>query len=364
MNDTMWLEIQSQPAALQENLGPLRTSAKNEALLAQSFKRIFIAGCGDSFIAPFALRQLYQEYLDVAVEPLPSMEASQYVRFRRDDLLICISVSGSVKRTVEAELSARAAGARVLAITGNRESRLAQNSDATLIMPVLSLSRKTPHSVDYLITLLALAVVLEILSGHRLEQLDTIGSVVGDGLRALVKPCTNASPELARCEHFYLLGAGPHWATAQYGAAKLWEAGGLLASAIELEEFAHGAHLMVKEGDAVFVIATEGYSLRRAAEFVTGFAALGARAYVITDSPGAFKGFSTFAIPSIAEEWSPFTACLPLQLLCWGIANSLGLDVISKIGCIPNINVFDGVQGFWTRETIEYPRTPCDRYLP
>ncbi len=356
MNDVMLREIQSQPGVLHENLPLFRSSASSEPLLSQTFKRLFITGCGDSFVAPFSLRHLYQEYLDIPVEVLPAMEASQYASFRPGDLLIGISVSGSVRRTVEAELSAHAAGARVLSISGNPASRLAQNSDATFTIPVRSLSRKTPHSVDYLVTLLALAVILEKMSGRRLDQLDLISGLVAKGLRESAESCSKGATHLAHSEHFYFLGAGPHWATAQYGAAKMWEAGGLLASAFELEEFAHGAHLMLKEGDAVIMIAPDGYSQRRAAEFVGGLGELGARVGVITDCSEQFRGFMTFPIPAIAEKWSPFTACLPLQLLCLGIANSLGLDVVSKIARVRNIDIFDRVQEIWTRETEEYPR--------
>jgi glucosamine 6-phosphate synthetase-like amidotransferase/phosphosugar isomerase protein len=57
---------------------------------------------------------------------------------------------------------------------------------------------------------------------------------------------------------------------------------------------------------------------------VKGLAELGARTVVVTDRPAEFQGISVLEVPTLGEEWSPFVTCLPLQWLCWAIANAKG----------------------------------------
>jgi fructoselysine-6-P-deglycase FrlB-like protein len=198
---------------------------------------------------------------------------------------------------------------------------LAQLAAETLVLEFRSRSRKTPHTTDFLTTMLAVAAIVEWLQGHKLTGLDELV----DGAQELVTAAEEPSRELAArfgaSNRFTFLGAGPSLGVALYAAEKLWEAGGLEAHAFELEEFAHGAHLLVDAGDPVFIVAPPGKSSGRAAEIADGLAAIEARAVPIDGGTA-----------NLPEEWSPFATAVAVQWLCHAIATEKGYDVVRKDG--------------------------------
>jgi transposase len=84
------------------------------------------------------------------------------------------------------------------------------------------------------------------------------------------RPLGELAPSLAAALRLILLGAGPNWGSAMYGAAKLWEAGGILALAQ-----AHGGPMLADERGAVVLAAPSGPAGDRAAEMLGGFLGLG-----------------------------------------------------------------------------------------
>ncbi|MDH3676633.1 MAG: SIS domain-containing protein, partial [Anaerolineae bacterium] len=213
-----------------------------------------------------------------------------------------------------------------------------------------SRSRKTPHTTDYLTSLLAVAIVIEHLGHQSFSTFDNLADKTNRSLQTLEPMCLEIGKALFKNETFYFLGAGPSFGTAQYAAAKFWEAGGLKAFAFELEEFAHGPHLLVDEGDPVFVIAPSGSCLDRARVIVEGLTEIGLTIYAITDDKTAFPDIHTLSIPPLSEAWSPFLTSLPAQWLCWAISSTKGYDVVTKDGRHPNPGVYESAHRAWVRD--------------
>jgi glucosamine--fructose-6-phosphate aminotransferase (isomerizing) len=266
------------------------------------------------------------------------MEAAHYRPYARDTLLVAVSVSGEGARTVAAAEAARSAGARTLALTANPESTLGRLAAARLVLAFKARSRATPHTTDFLTTLLAVAALVESLAGRRLAVLDGLPALAAQVVPALEKPCRDLGRELAGCERYLFLGAGPSFGVAQYAAEKLWEAGGIEAHACELEEFAHGAHFLVTAGDPVVVIAPPGRSSGKAAVIAEGLHELGARP-VELDVPGA---------ADLPEEWSPFATAVAVQWLCHAIATEKGYDVVRKDGRHADPGAYARAHVAWT----------------
>src|SRR5262249_20158693 len=155
VNELMREEILDQPAALRQSLPSLRAQLA-ELDLPQP-RHLFFAGSGDSHAAPLALELAAHLHLDAPAQTLTALEAARYTPFREDRLLAAISVSGEGVRTIEAARAAREAGAWVLAVTAEAMSTLTGVASGALVLPVRARSRETPHTTDFLTTLLAVA---------------------------------------------------------------------------------------------------------------------------------------------------------------------------------------------------------------
>src|SRR5687767_13789625 len=100
MNETMLRDIRSPGEAIVEGLSSLR--AQTENIPVPGFDRIILTGSGDSFIAAAALRELLTLHSASTVMALPSLDAARYLTCGSTDLVVAISVSGEVIRTLEA----------------------------------------------------------------------------------------------------------------------------------------------------------------------------------------------------------------------------------------------------------------------
>jgi fructoselysine-6-P-deglycase FrlB-like protein len=160
-----------------------------------------------------------------------------------DWLVIGISASGEVARTVEALEQAHHAGARTLAMTCTPDSTLTQMADAALVadLPVYPIG---PGLISYLAAMLGvLAVGASLAQGANRrrvpglidslpDQMTSAAAVQGEQGRAF-------ADSVAEAPHGVFLGSGPAYGAAGFAAAKVLEASGLGYHAQDVEEWAH-----------------------------------------------------------------------------------------------------------------------------
>lgn len=351
MNGVMLREMRDQGSVLEASLGNFRQQLAN--LRLPGLNEVILTGSGDSLFAAMAVRALFEKQLDVPVYALSSMTTSRFRRISGRTLVVPISVSGEVIRTREAALRSSDAGGRVLAVVANGDSRLAQESDGALIMPP-PITRQTPHTRDYTLTLLALGVLCEALSGKRFDELDRWPRVVEETVGRSLRWAESLLP-VSRDVPVWFLGAGPDHATAAYGALKFWEAGGSPAWYDDLEEFGHGPQLIARPGDVMVLIAPDP-AASRALELVPGMARLGLRTILLASeaSLGAHPGvdIASYALPSLGDwRWSPFVSCIPVQALTYAVTTSRGIDTMLPLGGAPLGATMDEVHNEWMRES-------------
>lgn len=349
INQILLDDIISQPEALAKTLTDLRTQLLDIPPLEKGWKRIIFSGSGDSYFAPLSLKYLVRNQQERTLFVISSMEAAHYWSFEPTDLFVAISFSGENARTVEAARKAKHYGAYVLAITSNELSPLARMSDEILRLSWSSPSRSIPHTVDYTTMLIAITRVVEVLGGDRLLIADSIPNLVQQTINTIEGPCMEIGEALSIQEQFFILGAGPNWGTAQYGAEKLWEACGILGLAFELEEFAHGPHKLITKNTPIFIIAPDGQSVVQANLIAEGLETLEAIPIIITNHDGFPERKKVLQIPMLPEEWSPFLTCLPLQILTFALASAKGYDVVKGEGRVKNIEKVRAVQRKWIR---------------
>jgi fructoselysine-6-P-deglycase FrlB-like protein len=316
MNQMMAREIAAQAEVLSSCVGPL---AQTIAAVAPASGRILAGGCGDSAFAPAALAGVFAA-LNIEITAHTSQSLASFIPLSPSDTVILASISGGTRRTVEAAQAARTQGARVIALTCDAGSPLGQVAHATILLPFSPLSRKTPHTLDYSVTLLGMTLVALAWSGN--DDAD-IGPVLQQLPHALAAAQVRAKA-IARLMNIkgklFLLGAGPELASAEYGAAKFHEAGGLIAIAAETENFIHGANFMVEPEDAILALGGNSPGMRRGEDVTSNF-----RDFVVCSeivAPGSFAG----------EGWRKAFADLlsttfTLQHLCLAVADAWELAV-------------------------------------
>jgi fructoselysine-6-P-deglycase FrlB-like protein len=316
MNDTMAREISAQAEILTDCLGPLITSVSR---IARPEGWIMAGGCGDSAFAPAALKGFF-DGLGIQLEATTSMQLAGFNKFIAGDVVILSSISGNTRRTLEAAHVAKASGAHVVALTCGENSALAKAADDAVILPFTPISRSTPHTLDYLVTVEALAVLGLHWVGESADPLHEIFTLAPRWLEAAREFAEDTAGGMDMGGKIFLLGGGPDLATAGYGAAKFHEAGGIAAIAAETENFIHGMNFMAEPADSLFAIATAPLSLRRGAEVTTNFRSFLKSSRLIEPEPFEAVGWqSAFA--------SLLSTTFKVQHLCLAYANRFGLNV-------------------------------------
>lgn len=306
----MQRELDEQAEILLAAAEPLATQAQR--LRPSKEGTLWIGGCGDSLFAAQALARHFR-ILGWDMRPVSAADMLWEADIRARDTVIGISISGSTRRTVEALSNASDQGVQTLAITLNPESALARASQATLVLPFRPISRAIPHGLDYHMTLLALAS----LAGDVpvAEAVDLFRSATATRLEEARALAGRLDPGA----RFYFLGSGSALGSANFGAAKLQEAGGLPAWSFEAENFGHGAQYMLRPGDHVVLCGAGGPGDQRTAALRPGLERLVASV--------SEAGLADESAGPNASLLAAYNCTLHAQALCLAVAEHLNLDV-------------------------------------
>lgn len=315
--------------------------------LISGVDRIYITGCGDSHYAGLSARLFFDRYSGVGCEPLESLEFSRYVVDFVDaerSLVIGISNSGSVSRTIETLVRSKKRGAHTVAVTGSEGSPLAEAADSVLLqtVPDMVKEEKSPFSGgigygagslglgNYVASLVALYVIAMrvgklkgALDDDTLQRLESELTAVGDVMDATASANVDLAKILAdrfwNLDTFFILGGGPNYGTAQFAAAKLFEQPHLKGIPQELEEWAHEQYFLTRPGTTpMFVIAPQGRAHDRALEQMRGGREMGATIIAVADeSDTDAQKAAEIVMPvtsGISEEYSPLAYIIPGML--------------------------------------------------
>ena len=148
--------------------------------IASKIDRVYITGCGDSFCAALACRDFFLKYTKVHVEVYQALDFSRYVCPTEVDeraIVLSISSSGRVARTVECALRAREKGAFSIGITGNPKSKLAEAAGNSVVVKIPDVIGVAPGTQSYMASLLAV-ICFAVALGKEKGVLDDAGGKV------------------------------------------------------------------------------------------------------------------------------------------------------------------------------------------
>lgn len=318
-------EMFGQPQAIlntwTRNVDSLDSISKRVA--ARSFDRIFLVGAGDSLAVMIAARLALELMTGVPCEPVQCLEFAYYQQHLVTDrsMVIALSSSGETTRTVEAVLVAQHAGAYTLALTNTPGSSIEQEATNSLIIEATRVGWPTQSSTSALALLLRLATTVGRRRGVAgAEELSTELADLPAAMTSVLEGVDSSIADIAAAEatrSMYLFSAaGPNWAAAIVGAAKVKEATPDHAMEIQVEEYHH--YNSQKPGEPLFLFAPSGPSVARAVYTGRDARRYGGTLYAVsTEGERAFDADANHVLemPVVSEALSPLLYLVPAQMI-------------------------------------------------
>lgn len=291
---------------------------------------VILTGCGDSYYAALALRPLIEQTSGVPVLALPAMEAVTFpsVLASPRALLVGISVSGKVERTIQAVSEHRQRGGRTVSISAHVDSDLGLAADAAIATSIRGTPGPVPGTANFLGSMLGLvAIALEL--GERTGSDRPSDDDVLDALRALdtviAEGGSHAQVEASALEPpFFSLGSGPDLGTASFGVAKFIEAAATVGVAQDLEEWAHEQYFTTRPGTTVFVHASTATLMERARRVAGSVAKVGGRLVSVGARPLGIVGEQHWPLAPVNERIAPLVAWAPVTMTALAYARHAG----------------------------------------
>ena len=348
----MHQQIDTLPALVSAIAQPFDAAARQafDFATCASVKRIYLVGCGDSHHAPVGAELAFHQLTKVPTQALSSLTFSRYVAgFLPDtgpntNLVIGVSVSGVVSRTIEAVELARQAGAVAVALTGSPEAPLGQRADKvfeTFVPPLPDEMRGmvVPGIRSYLASQIALLMaalrIAEVRGALTTAAADAERKQIAelaDVIEATIRSCEPIVNELVEswrgAAQFEFVGAGPLYGAAMFSAAKLLEASGDPAMAQETEEWSHLQYFVADANIPLVLLCANQFDADRMAEIARAAQSIG-RPTVLVSTPEAteISRYVDAVLPiprPIPERYASIVYSIPGELLAAARAESIG----------------------------------------
>ncbi len=310
----------------------------------RAVKKVYLTGDGDSYHAACAAEMAFEAIADVDCEPLSAQRfldyAAAWMRSAAppQTMVIATSASGGTERVVQAIERARENGALTVALTGTPNSPVTQATDRSVVVE-LPHKERSPGIRTYQASLLGMLLAAiqlgELQDRYAQEEAERLRRELVD-LAAAVDATTNAiqagcrevAEMIAASPVVVMLGSGPSYGTALYGAAKLIEAAGVFALGQDLEEWWHVERFAYPVDMPVFVIAPPGRSHWRAESVAATARGLGRQVIVVAHKDDSqVTRHAHLVLPvhgEVREEFSPVLYHLFASYVAAYVAERLG----------------------------------------
>jgi glutamine---fructose-6-phosphate transaminase (isomerizing) len=373
---TMIPQLESLPDMVREMFNPL-DEAVREALdeqLCRSLQRIYITGAGDSHFAALTTELAFEELGGVAAEPMTAMRYARYSAGYMPqtgpgtNLVIGISVSGSVARTAEALTMGQQFGAATLALTATPGSRVAEAAQRVLLAQTPHFDEPEGIVTPGIRTYFANQLALLLMAVRIGEVRGTLNAQDAQAMRAELRDSAPAAERtLLACmpvarslaydwdntSSFVFVGSGPNYGTALFAAAKLLEASGDIGIGQDIEEWAHLEYFARTPDIPTIIISAGQRDLSRAFEVAVAAKAIGRRVAAISPQEhtllsGAVPRFLPVVL--MREMFSPLVLSIPAALFAAYRSEVSGEDYFRAFGGGRNIEEGGGASRIRTSE--------------
>ena len=310
-------------------------------------QKIFISGCGDSWMAGIAAKPAFESITGIETNAIRAIELSRILSKKNlgyspnTPLVILISYSGTAARVVECAKRCSKYGANTIAITNNPESPLAENCRYCIDVGLPADGEYQPGATTYNASMLALFLI-----ALRIGRVwNTITPLDYDDMHAellsFVGECQKKNDEFEerafaiaekwkdlKAEDF--IGDYGDYATAFFGSAKVIECFGGYTTYDDSEDWCHINYFLVEpEKIGRVVIANKSTpSFGRLLETIEAIRKIESPCIIVTDTDkNEFpESMEVFTIPSPKYFWmAPLTEHIPFDMVAGYIAALKGI---------------------------------------
>ena len=318
-------EMMSQGTAIRNTLSANvdQLASIGRDLSGRTLRRVIMVGCGDSWISGYGVRYALEKALGCPCEPYEAFDFATYGGSTVDaeTLVIGLSSSGKTEPVMEGLAASAEKGAYVVGMSNTLGSPLMVQFPGALHIQATRGGWPTQSSTAAMALKLALGASVARAQGRTApaDMLDAaladLPDIVDGVSTAFNAPAQALARRLARADLVLLTGAGPFYAPAAFGAAKLKELAPIHAIAFPLEEYHH--YRTQKAGDPMFVIAPDTASHARALE--TAIMSRGESGFCIALVPEGETEISDIAdevwhLPVVPDAVAPILYAVPLHL--------------------------------------------------
>ncbi len=373
-------QIDTLPELIRAIVKPFDAAARRafDFATCTSAKRIYLVGCGDSHHAPVGAELAFHQLTGLPTQALSSLPFSRYTAgFLPDtgpktNLVICVSVSGKVSRTIEAMALARQAGATAVALTGNPGGPLGAAAETVFETAVPPLPDElagmvVPGIRSYLASQIAL-----LLAALRIGEVrGALSTAAADAERAAIAELADAVEETIQvCEAlvddlverwrdarlFEFVGAGPLYGVAMFSAAKVLEASGDAALAQETEEWSHLQYFAAEADTPLILLSANQFDADRMAEVARAAQCIARPiALVSTANASEIRQYVDTLLPiprQIPERYASIVYSIPGALFSAARAAALGAPYFRNFAGGRTVNWANGASQIYSSHRI------------
>jgi glutamine---fructose-6-phosphate transaminase (isomerizing) len=333
-------EMMAQGAAMRATFDSVRQPVAQiaAAMAGRALTRVVIIGCGDSWISGIGVRLAMERLLGVPVEAVEAFDMEQYGLgvTGPGTLAIGISSSGKTPPVTNSLIGVRKRGGYAVAVTNTATAPMIEDADAAMLIKATRGGWPTQASTACMAALIMMGAAIAAAKGHNASGTQALQAALAalpdqmDSVSKAFFPQAQAlASALARVDLIMLAGAGPHFAPAAFGSAKLRELAPIHAYAFPLEEYHH--YRTQKEGDVLFLIAPDAASRHRALE--TAIVGRGVGGFTVALLPEGETGFDphvnhVWRLPAVRDDLAPLLYSIPLHVFSYHVTrarDALGL---------------------------------------
>jgi glucosamine--fructose-6-phosphate aminotransferase (isomerizing) len=306
----------------------------------KGIERVFIIACGTSSYAGMVGKYLIENIAQLPVE----VDIASEFRYRNPvippkSLVMTISQSGETADTLAAIRLAKEKGATTLSICNVRSSTIDREAHGHLYMnsgPEIGVA-STKAFTSTLAVLNCVAVALGRIRKvvNDKQEKEFVQALLAapsqmEVVLAYDKYFDEAAHTLKKYRGFLYLGRGVSFPIAMEGALKLKELAYMHAEGYAAGEMKHGPLALIDERMAIVMLAPSDELYEKSISNLEEARARGGQVIAIgTGDNEKLKSISKYYLSLPKAHWTinPLLEAIPLQLMSYHLANSLGYDV-------------------------------------